>query len=138
MFRSVFLALVLAAASITSTPMAFAAGGANGAGANPTLVTIPSISASISRNYRAVGMMVVDIGLDVPDAALRGRVAASMPRLRDAYRTAIADYSANRYEFQTVPDADTIARILQAATDRTLGVGGARVLLSSIMVQRGR
>ncbi len=104
----------------------------------PSYVGVPSLSASISRNYRAVGMVTVDFGLDVPDAALRGRVQGMMPRLRDAWRTALADYAANRYEFMAVPDADQIARMLQQATDRTLGVAGARITLTSIMVQPSR
>jgi flagellar basal body-associated protein FliL len=89
-------------------------------------------------NYTFAGLLVVDAGYDVPDAKLRARVNAMMPRLTDALRTALADYTYSRLRPGGAPDADRIAQTLQAATDRTIGGPGARLLLANVMVQKGR
>lgn len=103
-----------------------------------TYVTSPTLSAPVTSNYQFAGLMVVDIGFDVPDAKLRARVTTMQPRLTDAMRSALADYTYARFRPGGAPDPDRIALMLQQAADRTLGVGGAKVLLSNVMVQRGR
>lgn len=101
-------------------------------------VMAPTLSAPITANYTFAGLIIVDAGYDVPDPKLRARVVAMAPRLTDALRTALADYTYARYRPGTAPDADRIAQLLQQATDRTLGQGGAKVLLANLMVQKGR
>jgi flagellar basal body-associated protein FliL len=103
-----------------------------------TYVPSPTLSAPITSNYQFAGLMVVDIGFDVPDAKLRARVTAMKPRLTDAMRSALADYTYARFRPGGAPDPDRIVQMLQQAADRTLGVGGAKVLLANVMVQRGR
>ncbi|HWA20959.1 MAG TPA: hypothetical protein VG735_01025 [Caulobacterales bacterium] len=103
-----------------------------------TYVTAPALSAPITANYVFAGLLVVDLGFDVPDAKLRSRVGVLQPKLTDAMRSALADYTYARFRPGGAPDPDRIEAMLQQAADRTLGVAGARVLLANVMVQRGR
>lgn len=94
------------------------------------------MSASVLLRYSARGTIVVDMGLDIPDADLRRRARANGPRVRDALRTALATYANTYYRDRTAPDPAILTRLLQQATDRTLGAQGARVLLVNIIYQR--
>ncbi|MES1201656.1 MAG: hypothetical protein ABUS57_09440 [Pseudomonadota bacterium] len=97
---------------------------------------MPTLSAGVIQRYDTLGTIVVDMGLDIPDAALRNRAHANEPRLRDALRTALATYTSTYYRNHAAPDPDTAARLMQNAVDRTLGAPGARVLLANIIFQR--
>lgn len=101
-------------------------------------VTTATLSAAITRDYQFAGLLVVDAGFDVPDAKLRARIEKMRPRMTDALRTALADYTQTRYRAGSAPDPEQIAVMLQQAADRTIGGPGAKLLLSNVMVQRGR
>lgn len=145
MIRSSSCALVLAL-SLAVAPAAFAAsskgkGGPNDEAARRITVAesyLPQfgLSATVSANYARAGMIMVDAGLDVPDATLRGKLAKAGPRVRDALRTALAEYANTHYRPGAAPDPDTIARMMQFAIDREAGQAGAKVLLANVMVQR--
>ena len=77
--------------------------------------------------------MTVETGLDTPDAALRTRVAQSQPRLRAAY-AAVVRQAATGLLPGAPPDVERLVAQLQAATDRTLGRRGARLLIGTVMV----
>jgi len=94
------------------------------------------LSSTVSVDYVRAGMVMVDAGLDVPDAALRAKIEKARPRIRDALRTALAEYSNTHYRPGGAPDPDTIARMMQFAIDREVGQKGAKVLLANVMVQR--
>lgn len=97
---------------------------------------MPTLSAAVLQRYASRGTLVVDMGIDVPDEALRRRAGANAPRLRDALRTALATYASTYYRDRTAPDPATLTRLMQTAVDRTLGTAGARVLLANIIYQR--
>lgn len=97
---------------------------------------MPTLSAFILSRTSTDATIIVDMGIDVPDANLRRHANANAPRIRDALRTALSTYSNTYYRLQTEPDPATITRLLQQAVDQTLGVPGARVLLVNIMFQR--
>jgi flagellar basal body-associated protein FliL len=97
---------------------------------------ISTLSAGVLQRYTTSGTIIVDMGLDIPDAALRSRAEANAPRLRDALRTAIATYATTYYRLNAAPDPAQLARLMQSAVDRTLGAPGARVLLTNIIYQR--
>ena len=97
---------------------------------------VPTISASILTRASTSGTIIVDMGIDVPDAALRRRVNANGPRVRDALQTALSTYANTYYRQHTVPDPAAITRLLQQAIDQTLGAQGGRVLLVNIIYQR--
>jgi flagellar basal body-associated protein FliL len=97
---------------------------------------LPTLSAGVLHRYSTQGTLVVDLGLDIPDEALRYRARANQPRLRDALRTALAMYASTYYRDRTPPDPEQLTRLMQQAVDRTLGAGGAQVLLVNIIYQR--
>jgi hypothetical protein len=82
------------------------------------------------------GVLVVDMGLDIPDAGLRRRAQLNAPRLRDALRTALATYASTYYRDRTAPDPTELTRQFQLAINRTLQAEGARVLLVNLIYQR--
>lgn len=97
---------------------------------------LPTLSAAVIQRESTRGTLVVDMGIDVQDAALRRRAGAAGPRLRDALRTALATYATVYYRDRTAPDPVQLTRLMQQAVDRTLGTAGARVLLTNILYQR--
>lgn len=109
-----------------------AAGGGGGGGA-ATYQRLATVTANVRRAGGGSGVMTVETGVDVPDAALRTRAAQSAPRLRSAYN-AVVQQAASSLLPGAPPDVERLARDLQAATDRTLGRAGARVLLGTVMI----
>ena len=101
-----------------------------------SFIPLPTLSAGVLQRDSARGTLVVDMGLDIPDEALRDRAASNAPRVRDALRTALALYASTYYRDRTAPDPAQLARLLQSAVDRTLGAPGARVQLTNILYQR--
>jgi hypothetical protein len=101
-----------------------------------SFIPVPTLSAAVLRRRSARGAIVVDMGLDVPEAMLRRRAQINGPRVRDALRTALATYATTYYRDRTAPDPAILTRLMQQAIDRTLGAPGARVLLVNIIYQR--
>jgi flagellar basal body-associated protein FliL len=146
------LAMVALCLALGAGP-AFAAGGGGGGGASAqqapatrqerltsaeSYLPMPTLSAGVLQRRAYRGTLVVDMGLDVTDAALRQRARLNGPRLRDALRTALATYASTFYRDRTAPDPEELTRLLQQSVDRTLGAQGARVLLANIIYQRGQ
>lgn len=102
----------------------------------PSYLPMPTLSAGVIQRNTARGAIVLDMGIDIADEALRERARLNAPRLRDALRTALATYASTFYRDRTAPDPDELTRLLQQAVDRTLGAQGARVLLVNIIYQR--
>jgi flagellar basal body-associated protein FliL len=141
------LAIVMFAASVVP---ATAAGGGSSSSASAqqapatrqerltsaeTYLPMPTFSAGVLQRNSNQGTMVVDMGLDIPDADLRRRALLNAPRLRDALRTALANYSSVYYRVHTAPSPTELTRQMQMAVDRVLGAPGARVLLANIIYQ---
>jgi flagellar basal body-associated protein FliL len=101
-----------------------------------SFVPMPTLSAGVLQRHSALGTIVVDMGLDIPDEDLRWRAQANAPRLRDALRTALATYASTYYRDRTAPSPTELTRIMQQSIDRVLGEQGARVLLVNIIYQR--
>ena len=101
-----------------------------------SFVPMPTLSAGVLQRHSTAGTIVVDMGLDIPDADLRWRAQTNAPRLRDALRTALASYATTYYRDRTAPDPTTLTRLMQQSIDRVLGAQGARVLLVNIIYQR--
>jgi hypothetical protein len=109
------------------------AGGGGGGGGAATYVRLATVTANARRPGGASGVMTVETGVDVPDAALRTRATQSAPRLRSAYNT-VVQQAASAMLPGAPPDVERLARELQTVTDRTLGRAGARVLLGTVMI----
>lgn len=90
------------------------------------------LTATLIRSNGRRGVLSVETGLDVPDAAFRERVVQAIPRLRAAHSQIVRAFGAALLSSE-VPDADRLARELQAATDETLGRTGARLLIGTIL-----
>ena len=91
--------------------------------------------ASIMDGSRPLGLLMVGIGLDIPDPALRERIEHEMPRLRDAYVRSLMSFAATNVRAWRQPDVVAMADRLQTVTDRYLARKGARVLLAQVMIR---
>jgi flagellar basal body-associated protein FliL len=98
-------------------------------------LTVDPIYTTIVNDNQAGGMLMVGIGLDVPDAALRDEVTRSLPVLRDAYLRNMMAFTAGAVRTDAQPDVEAIADRLQSVTDRALKKKGARVLLAQVALR---
>jgi flagellar basal body-associated protein FliL len=96
---------------------------------------VDPIYTTIVGDERAQGMLMVGIGLDVPDAALRDEVTRSLPVLRDAYVRNLMAFTSNSVRTDAQPDVVMIANRLQSITDRALKKKGAKVLLAQVALR---
>jgi flagellar basal body-associated protein FliL len=96
---------------------------------------IEPLYTTILDGNRPVGLLMIGIGIDVPDPDLRAQVERDMPQLRDGYVRSLMAYTAISVRSWRQPDVAAIADRLQGATDRMLGKPGARILLAQIAVR---
>jgi hypothetical protein len=96
---------------------------------------IEPLYTSILDGNRPVGLLMIGIGIDVPDADLRARVERDMPQLRDGYVRSLMAFTAISVRAWRQPDVAAIADRLQGVTNRMLGKKGARVLLAQIAIR---
>ena len=129
--------LLLAFAAVAALPpaAAFASGGGEEKkkAGGESFIPIQSLTAYTTRPGARRGVMTVDCGLDVPDAALRERVELVLPRIRAAFVQVVQIY-AGGLPAGAPPNPDFIARNLQRSADQVLGRKGARVLLGAVVV----
>ena len=93
-------------------------------------VVIDPMYATIIEGNKPRGLLMVELGLDVPDVALRERVNHALPALRDAYVRSLIAYGATAVRAWRQPSVDDIAARMQAVTDRLVGGPGAKVLMA--------
>jgi flagellar basal body-associated protein FliL len=98
-------------------------------------IMVDPIYTTIVADNRPAGMLMVGVGLDVPDDKQRDEVSRSMPVLRDAYIRNLMTFTVNVVRTDSQPDVGLIADRLQAVTDRALGKKGAKVLLAQIAIR---
>lgn len=96
---------------------------------------IDPIYITVVDDDRPIGMLMVGVGIDVPDLALRDVVTRSLPVLRDAYVRNLMAFSATSVRGNAQPDVGIIAGRLQSVTDRALGKKGAKVLLAQVALR---
>lgn len=101
-------------------------------------IPVEPIYATILDGLRPRGLLLVEVGLDVPDAALRGQVSQALPVLRDAYVRSLLIYSANAVRPYRQPNIEDIASRIQAVTDKTMGRKGAQVLMAQTAIRLTR
>jgi flagellar basal body-associated protein FliL len=102
---------------------------------SPSYLEVDPIYTTIVSDDRAGGMLMVGIGLDVPDPSLRDEVTRSMPVLLDAYVRNLMAFTASAVRTDAQPDVEMIADRLQGITDRALKKKGARVLLAQVALR---
>lgn len=98
-------------------------------------MTLQPMYATILDDGRPVGLLLVAIGLNVPDAQLRAKTQRALPLLRDAYVRNLVSFAAVAVRRWKQPDVNMISARLQRATDRTLQTSGAQVLLSQVSIR---
>jgi hypothetical protein len=130
MKRRDLFTLSLALAAIPA--VAVAGGPSGGGGDQPSYTRMATLTATLIRSNGRRGVLSVEAGIDVPDEDMRTRAIQAVPRLRAAYADILRNFGAALRPAE-VPDADRLARELQAITDETLGRGGARLLLGTIL-----
>jgi hypothetical protein len=101
-------------------------------------LALDPIYATIVDDNRAQGMLMVGMGLDIPDPALREIATRSMPILVDAYVRSLMAFTATAVRTTAQPDVGLIADRLQSITDRALGKKGAKVLMAQIAIRVSR
>jgi hypothetical protein len=145
-----FLAFVTVAVAVAAAPARAAQGhDAGGDGSSQSAASrqerltsaqsylpMTTLQVTILQHYSISAMLVVEMGIDVQDAALRDHANLNKPRLQDALRTALSTYANVYYHDDTAPDPTVLTRLLQQSVDRVLGKPGAQVLLSNIIYQR--
>jgi flagellar basal body-associated protein FliL len=87
---------------------------------------------------RPAGMLMVAIGLDIPDETLRTQADSGMPLLRDYYLRNLSNFAATAVRPWEQPDVVEIANRLQRVTDRALHRPGAKVLLAQVALRISR
>ncbi|MGZ6008884.1 MAG: hypothetical protein ACXWLO_06330 [Rhizomicrobium sp.] len=102
---------------------------------SPSYLEVDPMYATILDEDKPVGMLMIGIGLDIPDEKLRGEAVHAMPVLRDAYVRNMMNFSTTSVRSWRQPDVAAIADRLQAVTDRALGRKGAKVLLAQIAMR---
>lgn len=100
-----------------------------------SFVDIAPLYTTILEGDRASGMMMVRLGLDVPNAALHAEIDRAMPVLRDAYVRDLMRFTANYVRTDAQPDVVLITDHLQTITDRALKRKGAQVLLGQVAIR---
>ena len=96
---------------------------------------IDPIYTTIMDGNKPQGLLMIGIGLDVPNAALRAEAEHALPVLRDVYVRNLMAFTATSVRPWRQPDVSDIADRLQRATDRALGKPGARILLAQVAMR---
>jgi hypothetical protein len=102
-------------------------------GGGITFIQFPTLTATVLRGDGHRGVLTVEVGIDVPDGALRTRANLSLPRLRAAYVALLQSYV---YSLGpgSPPNPDYLSMALQRETDRMLGQPGAHLLLGTMLI----
>ena len=98
-------------------------------------IMIDPIYTSIMDGDRPLGLLMIGIGLDIPNSELRQKATDNMPMLRDAYVRTLMSFTATSVRYWRQPDVAEIADRLQRVTDRALGRAGARILLAQVAMR---
>jgi flagellar basal body-associated protein FliL len=98
-------------------------------------VMLDPIYTTIVGDNRPTGLMMIGIGLDIPDKEMREMVEHSLPVLRDAYVRNLLAFTVAAVRIDTQPDVGIIASRLQAVTDRALKKKGAKVLVAQLALR---
>ena len=95
-------------------------------------IMLEPMYATIMDGERPGGMLMVAVGLDIPDAQLRAETLRAMPVLRDAFVRSVIGFAWTHVRLAAQPDVGEIADRLQRVVDKTLKRKGARILLAQV------
>ncbi len=98
-------------------------------------IMLEPMYATVMDGNKPTGLLMVAIGLDIPDAWLRDQANHAMPLLRDDYIRSLMSYAGASVRPWRQPDVVQIAQRLQRVTDRALHKPGAHVLLAEVAMR---
>ncbi|MGN6514891.1 MAG: hypothetical protein ACTHLR_03510 [Rhizomicrobium sp.] len=133
--RSLPLALIMLLATVMPALAEEDAAPAHKETQSTSFIMVEPMYTTIVDAGRPQGMLLVAIGLDVPNAALRAEVNHGLPVLRDDYVRSLMAFTAAAVRPTAQPDVEMIAARLQRVTDKALHQKGARVLLAQVAIQ---
>ena len=102
---------------------------------SPSYLAVDPIYTAIVEDDKPGGLLMVGVGLDVPNKDLRAKAGRAMPVLRDAYVRSLLTFTASSVRSWRQPDVGEIADRLQHVTDRALGRTGAHLLLAQVAMR---
>jgi flagellar basal body-associated protein FliL len=102
---------------------------------SPSYIGIDPIYTTILDGDNIGGLLMVGIGLDIPDEHLRAEVVRIMPSLRDLYVRSMLSFTAANVRPWRQPDPVAIADKLQKVTDYRLKRKGVKVLLAQVAIR---
>lgn len=102
---------------------------------SPTYIGVEPIYTTIIEGDSVIGLFMVGFGLDVPDDALRERVKAVMPRLRDLYIRSLLSFTAANIHTWRRPNITALADKLQRVTDIQMKCKGVKILLAQAAIR---
>jgi flagellar basal body-associated protein FliL len=133
--RALLLAVIVLAAQAARAADDDKKGATHKVTQSKSYLMIDPIYATIVAGNRPAGLLMIGIGIDVPDEKLRDEADHAMPVLRDAYVRNLMAFAATQVRTFRQPDVAVIANRLQGVTDRALGRKGARVLLAQVAMR---
>lgn len=123
----------LAVAAVLLPGPALASGKSKGEEPEESYLRVAALTAGVSLPSGRRGVITVEPGVDAADPALRVKVEQSLPRLRAGWFAVLQRYAAGLRP-GAAPNADQLARQMQAETDRILGARGAKFLIGSVLI----
>lgn len=133
--RSLPLALIMLLATVAPALADEDAAPAHKETQSASFIMVEPMYTTIVDAGRPQGMLLVAIGLDIPNAALRAEVNHGLPVLRDDYVRSLMAFTAAAVRPTVQPDVEMIAARLQRVTDKALHQKGAHVLLAQVAIQ---
>ena len=135
---AVALTFVLSAGEVAAAEAPPQQGPQHKATSSESYVIIDPIYSTILDGQKPRGLLMVEIGLDVPDAKMRETVNTALPVLRDAYVRTLVAYASAAVRLYRQPNVEDIATRLQTVTDTVMGKAGAKVLMQQTAVRLTR
>jgi flagellar basal body-associated protein FliL len=132
---AVTFALSIGEARAADAPPAQGGGAQHKSTSSESYVIIDPIYSTILDGGKPRGLLMVELGLDVPDAKFRANVSKALPVLRDAYVRGLVTYASTAVRPYRQPNVEDIALRLQTITDKVMGKQGAKVLMAQTAIR---
>ncbi|WP_439817116.1 hypothetical protein [Zavarzinia sp. CC-PAN008] len=135
--RHLTLALVLAALLAPPLPALASAKGDGGSFDMTTgVLAFPYLSVSVIRDGRPRGLLTIGLGLELEAAEEAPHIQHLTPKLQDAYMMAATRFAQELTNLRAPIDVAALTATLQTATDKQLGPGKAKVLITYAQMMR--
>lgn len=115
---------------------ALAKGSGGGSGGMDTMVAIVPMPIAIIHQSKVKGILMVEFYLETPSAAAAEKINQLMPRLLDAYRTGLNQFTAHELRLDRPVNLARLEIYLNRETRNVLGNRNIRVIYKQVMVQQ--